>query len=506
MRYGIFIIAVMIFLVGCSNSEPDSRPVVSENVVAETGQEKESDTMVSENKPEISLVYVENYLEEEGEIVDFLKEYFMISSKEDLEVLTQLPLSESFFNSCVNDFEYLNEADETGFVYVAAWLATEENVYECLVRTYDREYKPATNYWNDGERLCAYSVKITLAGNQIDQVSVETIGWNGDSHTEETDRREYTQEELAAAWESRHGDYGILLAEFPEITIYDEVFAVRHYMGYTDNQLTIHSIRMEEAKYASVNAGLAELIEEIRMYYDSRKLYGDKTTELIVCRLDGRVISIKNSEYLPISNTATLDMVTGEKLACAEIFADAKTAEAVIAEKLAAELHSCNAGNRMIRNAESFSLESMAGYQWYLDGEGVVITVGVEGGTPHSITLSYREYAYLFQPQYLPGDGIAYYRSNNTGTDHIEFNGVIAEDMELSGSNSSYDYSDVVGYYINDGTEEYICISVQGVNEDKSRFYLCGMKENEMEVLAESEEIRGFFSPQELREWIKTLL
>lgn len=192
LQYRIFIIAAMILLAGCNKDEIVSGPDVSENVVAEIGQEEVNDTMVSENEPGISLVYVENYLEEEGEIVDFLKIYFMISCKEDLEVLTQLPLSESFFNSCVNDFEYLDEADEIEFVYVAAWLETEEDVFECLIRTYDHE--PNNSYPTNGESLCAYSVKIILAGNQIDQVSVEKIGWTGENHTEETDRREYTQE------------------------------------------------------------------------------------------------------------------------------------------------------------------------------------------------------------------------------------------------------------------------------------------------------------------------
>lgn len=176
-KYGIFVIVILLFLAGCNNNGPDHQTAVSEDVAIDTGLEEVNETSVSENEPEISLIYVENYLEEEGEIIDFLKEYFMISGKEDLEVLTQLPLTESFFNSCMDDFDYLDEADEIRFVYVAAWLATEENVYECLVRTYDYEYD---TYWSNDECLCAYSVKITLAGNQIDQVFIEAIGCNGD--------------------------------------------------------------------------------------------------------------------------------------------------------------------------------------------------------------------------------------------------------------------------------------------------------------------------------------
>lgn len=179
-KYGIFVIVILLFLAGCNNNEPDHQTDASEDVVIDAGPEDENDTSVSENntsvsenEPEISLVYVENYLGEEGEIIDFLKEYFMISDKEDLEVLTQLPLTESFFNSCLDDFDYLDEADEIKFVYVAAWLATEENVYECLVRTYDYEHD---TYWSSDECLCAYSVKITLIGNQIDQVVIEKIG------------------------------------------------------------------------------------------------------------------------------------------------------------------------------------------------------------------------------------------------------------------------------------------------------------------------------------------
>lgn len=171
-KYGIFVIVILLFLAGCNNNEPDHQTDASEDVVIDAGLEDENDTSASENEPEISLVYVENYLEEEGEIIDFLKEYFMISGKEDLEVLTQLPLTESFFNSCLDDFDYLDEADEIRFVYVVAWLATEEDVYECLVRTFDHE---SERPWSD-RVLAAYSVKITLIGNQIDQVSIEKIG------------------------------------------------------------------------------------------------------------------------------------------------------------------------------------------------------------------------------------------------------------------------------------------------------------------------------------------
>lgn len=408
LKYGIFIMTAMLFLTGCNKDEAVSRPDVSENVATETGQEEVNDTMVSENEPDISLIYAENYLEEEGAIVDFLKEYFMISCKEELEVLTQMPLTESFFNSCVNDFEYPDEADETEFVYVAAWLETEEDVFECLVQIYDDGSDPNRSYPTDAESLCDYSVKITLSGNQIDQVSAEKIGWTGENHTEETDRREYTQEEQEAAWESRLGDYGILLTALPEVKVCEEVFEISDLRGEENYNLTIHSIRMEEPEYASINAGITELVEEERMYWDALNM--DRMMELIVCRLDGRAISIKSSEYHNILNAVTFDMATGEKLSCADIFADANTAEAIIAEKLLEELQTAGAGRQMIRNAECFSLESVEGYHWYLDGEGVVITVGTYHG--YSIVLPYREYAYLFHPQYLPGNGIAYYRSD----------------------------------------------------------------------------------------------
>lgn len=180
LKYGIFVIVILLFLAGCNNDETDHQTAVSEDVVIDTGLEEVNVASVSENEPEISLVYVENYLEEEGEIIDFLKEYFMISSKEDLEVLTQLPLTESFFDSCLDDFDYLDEVDEIRFVYVAAWLATEENVYECLVQTFDT----FGNSFRSNKWLCAYSVKITLIGNQIDQVSIETIGWDGENRTD----------------------------------------------------------------------------------------------------------------------------------------------------------------------------------------------------------------------------------------------------------------------------------------------------------------------------------
>lgn len=407
LRYGIFIMAAILLLTGCKKDEAINTTDISENAVSENVQEEVSDTMVSENEPDISLNYVENYLEEEGEIVDFLKNYFMISCKEDLEILTQMPLTESFFNSCVNDFEYPEEADAIEFVYVAAWMKTNETEYDCLVRTYD--FLPQRPYNFDSDCLSSYSVKVTLTGNQIDQVLVEKFGWPGETNSEETDRREYTQEEQEAAWESRLGNYGLALSELPELKECEEVFEINNWDGTWKYKLTIHSFQLEEPEYASINAGIAELVEAERMHW-GYVLNRDEEAEFLVSRMDGRVISIRNSEYRNILNAVTFDMATGEKLSCADIFADANTAEAIIAEKLVEELQTAGAGRQMIRNAECFSLESVEGYHWYLDGEGVVITVGTYKG--YSIVLPYREYAYLFYPQYLPGNGIAYYQSD----------------------------------------------------------------------------------------------
>ena len=185
LKYGIFVMAILIFLAGCNNNESDHQMSVPEDAAIESGLEEvdetsasenetlagENETSVSENEKsenetDVPLVYVENYLEEKGEIVDFLKEYFMISSKEDLEVLTRLPLSESFFDSCLDDFDYFDGA--IVFVEVEAWMKTEENMYECLVGVYDNDHDAR---WSN-----AYSVKIVLAGDQIDQVLIEPIG------------------------------------------------------------------------------------------------------------------------------------------------------------------------------------------------------------------------------------------------------------------------------------------------------------------------------------------
>lgn len=258
-------------------------------------------------------------------------------------------------------------------------------------------------------------------------------------------------------------------------------------------------------------------MEEERMRYEAEGSWGDMTAALYICRLDGRVISVKNSDILLFSNAATFDMATGEKLECADIFADKDTAEAVIAENLVAQIENGffpSISNwdkaQYISKAENFSFEGEIAYQWYLDGESVIIAATALANQRFTVVLPYREYAYLFKPQYLPGDGVAYYRSNNTGTEHIEFNGVITEGVELIERDPSCDYSelypDVVGYYINDGTEEYICISVGGIYDDEHRSYLCRFTENGIEPLAEFEGKKFFAVPEELREWIDSLL
>lgn len=355
-----------------------------------------------------------------------------------------------------------------------------------------------------------------VSGSNIESSDQEE---DGQDHEEESERREYTKEDLERAWDNRLGNYGVSLTALPEIEVCEdeEKYEIPSTNGEDNYLLTVRVIQMGGAEYESINAGLAETMEEERMRYEAEGSWGDTTAALYICRLDGRVISVKNSEYLLFSNAATFDMATGEKLACADIFADKDTAEAIIAENLVAQVenmsdwrfhYSNQKREQYVRIAESFSFENEAVYQWYLDGESFVIevTVANEGCL---VVLPYREYAYLFKPQYLPGDGIAYYRSNNTGTEHIEFNGVITEGVELIESDPSCDYSvvypDVMGYYINDGTEEYICIYVGGIYDHEKRSYLCGFTENGIEPLAEFEGGKYFYVPEELREWIDTL-
>ena len=340
---------------------------------------------------------------------------------------------------------------------------------------------------------------------------------SGENPEEKPERRQYTQEDLEAAWDSRLGNYGILLTALPEVKAYEEVYEIQS--RNASNLLTINGMQMEGDEYASINAGLAEMMEEEKMRYETEGIDWDTSAYLYVCRLDGRVISVKNSEHLLLfENAATFDMTTGEQLECADLFSDKDTAEALIAEDLVKQVensydwyfHNSNEiKEQCIEEAESFTFENKDDYQWYLDGESMVVTVIV--GEHHYVSmLPYREYAYLFCPQYLPGDGIAYYRSNNTGKEHIEFNGVIAEGVELMESDPSCDYSeqypDVVGYYINDGTEEYLCISVLGIYDFEHRSYLCRFTENGIEALKESEGISAFYLPGELQERIKAWL
>lgn len=333
---------------------------------------------------------------------------------------------------------------------------------------------------------------------------------------EKPERRQYTQEDLEAAWDSRLGNYGILLTALPEVKAYEEVYEIQSRTA--SNLLTINGMQIEGDEYVSINAGLAEMMEEEKMRYEKEGIDWDTSAYLYVCRLDGRVISVKNNWYLWFSNAATFDMITGEQLECEDLFFDKETAEALIAEDLVKQVENWydwgfNTSNEIkeqcIEEAESFTFENDAVYQWYLDGESMVVTV-IVGGHRYVSMLPYREYAYLFCPQYLPGDGIAYYRSNNTGKEHIEFNGVIAEGVELMESDPSCDYTDlypdVVGYYINDGTEESLCISVPGVYDAEHRSYLCRFTENGIEALKESEGISVFHLPGELQERIKAWL
>lgn len=365
------------------------------------------------------------------------------------------------------------------------------------------------------QSLSQNSTPDILGEDMMSGSNIENAGQEEDRQDQEekSERREYTEEDLEAAWNNRLGNYGVSLTALPNVEVYEEVYEIASREEEADHLLTIYGIRMEEPEYESINAGLAEMTEDERMYYETTGIESNTESNLYVSRLDGRVISVKNSNYLIFSNAATFDMTTGEKLSCTDIFADKDTAERLIGEDLAAQIENANwvsqfsswEKEQAVSNAESFSLTNEEDYQWYLDGESIVIAATVAN---HRciVVLPYREYAYLFWPQYLPGEGIAYYRSNNTGIGQIEFNGVVAKDVDLLKSDSSVDYSDVypdvVGYYLNDGMEEYICISAGGIYDHEHRSYLCRFTENGIEPLTELEGKKEFSTPWELQEWI----
>lgn len=87
----------------------------------------------TEQKEQSSLVYRGDTALTEDNIVQVLETFLSISNEDELTKLEELPLTEEFFNQCVEKFPYVEEAGEYADINIEFWSIDGEGKCVCLV-------------------------------------------------------------------------------------------------------------------------------------------------------------------------------------------------------------------------------------------------------------------------------------------------------------------------------------------------------------------------------------
>lgn len=117
---------VMLSLSGCNNQTSmdetlspksieeeadvlDLKPVdeVKDTTVESTPQKEEGDDITEKEEKPVFTYQGDVFLTEDS-VAQVLKDFLSIANEEDLKKLEELPLTESFFNQCVEDFPYID--------------------------------------------------------------------------------------------------------------------------------------------------------------------------------------------------------------------------------------------------------------------------------------------------------------------------------------------------------------------------------------------------------------
>lgn len=104
------------------------------------------------------------YLSEEN-IRDVITAFMNIDSEEELPELAELPLTESFYYKCLDDFPYLTNHDKTDEFKVLFWGMTEENKCVSYCVFYYGEI------WQDQE-LDTYYLTMDIKDRQINDIEI----------------------------------------------------------------------------------------------------------------------------------------------------------------------------------------------------------------------------------------------------------------------------------------------------------------------------------------------
>ena len=111
--------------------------IASDETVEKTETEPEiqevQENSQEEQKEQLSLVYWGDTVLTEDNIVQVLETFLSISNEDELTKLEELPLTEEFFDQCVEKFPYVEETGEYADINIEFWSIDGEGKCVCLV-------------------------------------------------------------------------------------------------------------------------------------------------------------------------------------------------------------------------------------------------------------------------------------------------------------------------------------------------------------------------------------
>ena len=138
-------------------------------VQATPQKEEENDITEKEEKP--VFTYQGDILLTEDNVAQVLRDFLSIADEEDLKKLEELPLTESFFNQCVEDFPYIENVEEYKEINIEFWSIDENGKCVSLV-VFSRKKNP------EYVTICknpdhVYCIEMDIVGDQIDTMKME---------------------------------------------------------------------------------------------------------------------------------------------------------------------------------------------------------------------------------------------------------------------------------------------------------------------------------------------
>lgn len=180
---------VMLSLSGCNNQTSmdetlspksieeeadvlDLKPVdeVKDTTVESTPQKEEGDDITEKEEKPVFTYQGDVFLTEDS-VAQVLKDFLSIADEEDLKKLEELPLTENFFNQCVEDFPYIENVEEYKEINIEFWSIDENGKCVSLV-VFSRKKNP------EYVTICrnpdhVYCIEMDIVGDQIDTMKME---------------------------------------------------------------------------------------------------------------------------------------------------------------------------------------------------------------------------------------------------------------------------------------------------------------------------------------------